>query len=174
MSSQAPAQGEVAGLAIRPGRIEDAGNIHAALLGIAETIGELHKVKSTPDDMRRDGFGAKRRFQTLVAEVDGAFAGLCLYFPIYSTWMGRPGAYVQDLFVAEAYRGLGIGEKLLRHLAREVKREGGVYIELVADTGNFAAQRFYERVGIAHQGDDQVHRISGEAFAAFADFAGDR
>lgn len=156
------------GLIIRPARPEDAEAIHAALLGIGEIVGEVHKIKSTPDDIRRDGFGERPHFSTLIAEIDSEFAGMCLYFPVYSTWRGRPGAYVQDLFVAKAYRGMKIGEKLLRHLARTVRDQGGAYIELAVDRGNVAAQRFYERVGIAHQDDDQVHRIIGEAFFAFA------
>lgn len=156
-------------LTIRPARPDDAAAIHAALLGIGETVGEVHKIKSTPDDIRRDGFGPQARFHTLIAEIGSEFAGMCLYFPIYSTWMGRPGAYVQDLFVAEKFRGLKVGEKLLRHLACEVRSRGGAYIELAVDTGNVAAQRFYERIGITHRGDDQIHRITGEAFFAFAD-----
>lgn len=154
---------------IRPARVGDVANIHAALLGIAETVGELHKMRSTPEDIRRDGFGDKPHFQVLIAEIDSAFAGMCLYFPIYSTWRGRPGAFVQDLFVAENFRGRKVGEKLLRRLARQVSNEGGVYLELAVDTGNAGAQRFYERIGIAHQNDDQIHRIIGDAFFAFAE-----
>ncbi|MFD9897817.1 GNAT family N-acetyltransferase [Mesorhizobium sp. NPDC059025] len=153
---------------IRPARPEDTDNIHAGLLGIAETVGELHKVRSTPDDIRRDGFGDRPHFQVLIAEIDSEFAGMCLYFPIYSTWRGRPGAFVQDLFVGEAFRGKKVGEKLLRRLARQVNDDGGVYLELAVDTGNFGAQRFYDRIGITHQDDDQVHRIIGDAFIAFA------
>ena len=156
-------------LTIRPARPDDADRIHTALVGIAETVGELHKMTSTPDDIRRDGFGPRAHFQTLIAEIDSTFAGMCLYFPIYSTWMGRPGAYVQDLFVAGQFRGHGVGEKLLRRLARDVRSRGGAYIELAVDAGNVAAQRFYERVGITRRADDQIHRITGEAFFAFAD-----
>jgi ribosomal protein S18 acetylase RimI-like enzyme len=156
-------------LTIRHARPDDADNIHAALLGIGETVGELHKIRSMPADIRRDGFGPGAHFQTLIAEIDSGFAGMCLYFPIYSTWMGRPGAYVQDLFVAEEFRGLKVGEKLLRRLARDIRDRGGAYIELAVDTGNLAAQRFYERIGITHRSDDQIHRITGEAFLAFAD-----
>ncbi|WP_054314056.1 GNAT family N-acetyltransferase [Mesorhizobium sp. 1M-11] len=153
---------------IRPAKVEDVANIHVALLGIAETVGELHKMQSTPEDIRRDGFGDKPHFQVLIAEIDSEFAGMCLYFPIYSTWRGRPGAFVQDLFVVENFRGMKVGEKLLRHLARQVSGEGGVYLELAVDTGNVGAQRFYERIGMAHQADDQVHRIIGDALFAFA------
>ena len=153
---------------IRPARPEDTDNIHAGLIGIAETVGELHRMHSTPDDIRRDGFGDRPHFQVLIAEIDSEFAGMCLYFPIYSTWRGKPGAFVQDLFVAEKFRGKKVGQKLLRRLAKQVNGDGGGYLELAVDTGNVGAQRFYERIGIAHQDDDQVHRIIGDAFVAFA------
>ncbi|WP_315919689.1 GNAT family N-acetyltransferase [Mesorhizobium sp. SP-1A] len=159
---------KVARLTIRPARPEDAEDIHAGLRGIAETIGAPHKVKSTPDDIRNFGFGENAAFEVLIAEIDSRFAGMCLYFPIFSSWLGRPGVFVQDLFVAESFRGMKVGEKLLRRLAHDIDTQGGVYIELAVDTGNLAAQRFYERIGIAHQGDDQVHRIAGDAFRAFA------
>jgi ribosomal protein S18 acetylase RimI-like enzyme len=158
-----------ASFTIRLARPDDAEAIHAALLGIGETVGEVHKIRSTPEDIRRDGFGPHAHFHTLIAEIGSEFAGMCLYFPIYSTWMGKPGAYVQDLFVAAEFRGLKVGEKLLRRLARTVRAQGGAYLELAVDTGNLAAQRFYERAGITHRADDQIHRITGEAFFAFAD-----
>jgi len=156
-------------LTIRPARPQDAEAIHAGLVGIGQAIGAAHKVRSTPRDISRDGFGPQAHFHTLIAEIDSEFAGMCLYFPIYSTWRGQPGAYVQDLFVGDAFRGTGIGEKLLRHLARALRDKGGGYIELAVDTGNPGAQRFYERLGIAHQADSRIHRITGEAFLAFAD-----
>lgn len=155
------------GLTIRPARPDDADNIHAALVGIAETVGELHKMTSTPDDIRRDGFGPHAHFHTLIAEIDSNFAGMCLYFPIYSTWRGKPGAYVQDLFVGKDFRGMRIGERLLRHLARAVRDQGGVYIELQVDAGNIVAQRFYQRIGMERDA-DHVYNFIGEALLTFA------
>ena len=65
-----------------------------------ETVEELHKMKSTTsEDIRRFGFGDDPAFETLIAEIDGRFAGCCLFFPSFSTWIGRPGVYVQDLYV---------------------------------------------------------------------------
>lgn len=156
-------------ITIRHGRPEDAETIHAALLGIAETVGELHKVTSTPDDIRRFGFGANPAFETLIAEADGIFAGLCLYFPSFSTWQGRPGAYVQDLYVAENFRGLGVGEKLLRRLAAVTRKRGGCYIRLSVDTENFRAQAFYQRIGIRPVKDEQIHAAYRQDFDALAD-----
>lgn len=155
------------GLTIRPAQPEDVDNIHAALVGIAETVGELHKMTSTPDDIRRDGFGERPHFSTLIAEIDSSFAGMCLYFPIYSTWRGQPGAFVQDLFVAKDFRGMRIGEHLLRHLARTVRDRGGGYIELQVDAGNLTAQHFYQRIGMERDA-DHVYQFMGESLMAFA------
>jgi ribosomal protein S18 acetylase RimI-like enzyme len=156
-----------ASLIIRPARPDDAEAIHAALLGIGETVGEVHKIRSTPDDIRRDGFGPQARFHTLIAEIGSEFAGMCLYFPIYSTWRGQPGAYVQDLFVAEDFRGMRIGERLLRHLARAVRDQGGGYIELQVDAGNLAAQRFYQHIGMERDA-DHIYQFMGESLMTFA------
>ncbi|RWL42302.1 MAG: GNAT family N-acetyltransferase, partial [Mesorhizobium sp.] len=89
---------------LRPGRIDDVETIHAALLRLGTHIGAHQEITSTPDDLRRYGFGASPAFSTLIAEVGGEFAGLCLHFPIFSTWRGRPGVYVQDLYVEDRFR----------------------------------------------------------------------
>jgi ribosomal protein S18 acetylase RimI-like enzyme len=159
-------------ITIRPGRIEDAENIHAAMLGIAETIGEREKVVSTPNDIRRFGFGERPAFETLIAEVDGAHAGVCVFFPSFSTYRGEAGAYVQDLYVDLRFRGLGIGAKLLQRVAALVRARGGGYIRLSVDAKNTAAQSFYAGVGFRHAAHEQIYAAYDQAFSAMAD-AGD-
>ncbi|MDX8447163.1 GNAT family N-acetyltransferase [Mesorhizobium captivum] len=154
---------------LRPGRIEDVETIHTALLRLGTHIGAHQEITSTPDDLRRYGFGEKPAFSTLIAEVGGEFAGLCLHFPIFSTWMGRPGVFVQDLYVEDRFRGQRIGERLLRRVARECRAAGGVYLRLSVDTDNETAKAFYERLGIGWSSYEQVQKIVGKAFFAFAD-----
>ena len=154
---------------IRPGRIDDVETIHAAILKLGTHIGAPEEITSTAEDLRTYGFGEKPAFSTLIAEVGGEFAGLCLHFPIFSTWLGRPGVYIQDLYVEDRFRGRGIGERLLRRVARECRKEGGVYLRLSVDTDNETAKAFYERLGIAWSNYEQVQKIAGEAFVAFAD-----
>lgn len=154
---------------IRLATPDDAKAIHAGLLGIGETVNEIHKIKSTPDDLRRYGFGDTPAFTTLIAEIDSEFAGMCLYFPIFSTWMGRPGVYVQDLFVDVRFRGMRIGEKLLRRCAKLSKDAGGVYLSLSVDVDNETAKAFYERIGIGVSRGEQINKILGDAFLAFAE-----
>lgn len=160
-------------LIIRDAAIADAPAIQDAVLGIADALGERDKVTSTIDDVRRHGFGATPAFKALIAEVDGQTAGVCIYFPSFSTWYGRPGAYVQDLYVWPAYRQHGIAEKLMRHLARDVKRAGGAYIRLSVDIQNVSAQRFYEKIGMKWSSAERIYAARHTDFAALAADNGD-
>lgn len=154
---------------IRPGRVDDVETIHAAILKLGAHIGAPGEIISTADDLKTWGFGEKPAFSTLIAEIGGEFAGLCLHFPIFSTWMGRPGVYVQDLYVEDRFRGRKVGERLLRHVAAQCRKEGGVYLRLSVDTDNEGAKAFYERLGIAWSSYEQTQKIIGDAFLAFAD-----
>lgn len=163
--------GVVPTVTVREARAEDVQYIYQALVGIAEAVGERHKMTSTADDMLIHGFGAQPAFSVLIAEVDGAPAGLCLHFPSFSTWKGKPGGYVQDLFVNERFRKLGIGAMLLRRAAADIRARGGCYMRLSVDTRNVAAQKFYERLGLTHSAGEQIHAAYGEAFDRLADDA---
>lgn len=156
-------------ISIRFATVEDAEDIFSALVGIAETVKELHKLKSSVDDIRRFGFGETPAFEVLIAEIDGRFAGCCLYFPSFSTWIGRPGVYVQDFYVADEFRGKGIAERLLQRLASVTRKRGGCYMRLAVDTQNFRAQAFYARAGIKHSDTEQIHAAYDTAFHALAD-----
>lgn len=155
-------------LTIRLAEAKDADLIHAALLAMARAMGDEDKITSTSSDIRKHGFGDHPAFEVLIAELDGAFAGLCLTFPSFSTWRGEPGIYVQDLYVDDAFRGRRIGEKLLRAVARRAKAKGAGYLRLSVDIDNKTAEAFYERLGITHSTNEHVHMIRGDAFDAFA------
>jgi ribosomal protein S18 acetylase RimI-like enzyme len=161
-----------AGLVIRFATARDAETIHGAMLGIAETMGERDKVVSTPDDIRRFGFGENPAFEALIAVANGVAAGVCVFFPSFSTYRGCRGAYVQDLYVAPEMRGLGVGARLLRRLAAVTRARGGCYIRLSVATGNAAAQTFYTRLGLAHSGHEQIHAAYDAEFSALADADG--
>lgn len=154
---------------IRPAAIDDAETIHAALRAMAKGMKAGPKFVSTVEDIRHYGFGAVPAFEVLIAETDGAaFAGLCLTCPSFSTWMGTPGIYVQDLFVADAFRGRRIGERLLHAVARRGREKGARYMRLSVDVENPRAQAFYDRIGIRHSRDELIHMIKGADFDAFA------
>ena len=162
----------MARITIRFATIDDAQTVHAAMVGIATVMGQLKKVVSTPDDIRRYGFGEKPAFEALLAEVDGSPAGVCVFFPSFSTYQGRPGAYVQDLYVPDQFRGLGVGAKLLQRLAAVTRERGGYYIRLSVDTQNSRAQAFYTRLGLGRSDTEQIHAAYGKDFSVLAD-AGD-
>ncbi|MGV8935554.1 MAG: GNAT family N-acetyltransferase [Allorhizobium sp.] len=155
-------------ITIRPARPDDVETLHRAILSLAAHLGAADKVTSTVGDLLAHGFRTQPAFEGLIAEVDGVFAGMCLTLPNFSTWRGRMGVYVQDLFVEDAFRGKKIGEALLKVAARRGRERGAEYLRLSVDVENVAAQGFYARLGIAHARDEQIHMIRGEAFLAFA------
>jgi ribosomal protein S18 acetylase RimI-like enzyme len=154
---------------IRPGRPGDIQRIHQAILALAEHVGAPQQVTSTPADLMRHAFGAAPLFSAEIGEIGGEFAGMCLHFPIFSTWMGCPGVFVQDIYVEPKFRGSKVGEALLRHVARLSRAKGGGYLRLSVDTDNLGAQGFYNRLGIMRSEYEQIHRIMGDDFLAFCD-----
>jgi hypothetical protein len=92
-------------LLIRDATPADADAIHRAILAMGTLLGTAHKITSTPEILARGGLARGRAFEGLVAEVDDVFAGMCLYLPVFSTWLGKPGVYIHDLFVDETHRG---------------------------------------------------------------------
>jgi ribosomal protein S18 acetylase RimI-like enzyme len=155
-------------ITLRLATVEDVEYIHACLLGVARTVNEVPKMKSGVGDLVEYGFGAEPHFETVVAEVDGVLAGMILFFRSFSSWHGRPGIYVQDLYVEDRYRGLGLGAKLLRRAAAISRDRGGCYMRLSVDTENFAAQKFYTRMELTLSDTEQVHAAYGEAFLNLA------
>ena len=155
-------------LVVRLATSDDAQTIYSALLGLGDFVGETHKITSTVEDIRRYGFGDRPCFRVLLAEAGGAFAGMCLFFPSFSTWKGRPGVYVQDLYVDAGFRGRGVGEMLVRAVTALARDEGAVYLRLSVDARNSSAQAFYDRLGIAWSEAEMIRAAYGDAFLALA------
>jgi GNAT superfamily N-acetyltransferase len=155
-------------VAIRPAEASDAGSIVRLIRELAEYEGLLDQVRITEADVLRDGFGECRRFECLLAEVDGAAAGFALFFEDYSTFEGRPGIFVEDLYLAESARGLGIGRRLLARLAQIAIERRGRRLDLMVLQWN-PARGFYERLGFRHSADWLPYRLSGDALARLAD-----
>lgn len=155
-------------IAIRQATIEDTALLHAAIVKLARHMGAMERMRSTPDDLRRHGFGDRPAFEALIAEADGFFAGMCLYFPSFSTWRGKPGIYVQDIFVEERFRGERIGERLLQATAQRGVGLGAAYLRLSVEADNPSAQGFYTHLGIEWSQSERIHGIYGDAFTALA------
>lgn len=155
-------------LVIRAAQPEDVKTIRKLIQGLAEYEHEPQAAEATEDDLLRDGFGAEPKFRCLIAEWEGAPVGFALYFYNYSTWKGRPGIYLEDLFVWPEYRGKGIGKALLLHLARIAAAENcGRYEWQVLDW-NTPAIEFYEALGAKQMKQWLPMRVEGDALLELA------
>ena len=94
--------------------------------------------------------------------------GFCLFFESFSSWDGRRGVYVQDIYVSEAARGLGLGRRLLAAAAAISHARGGGYLRLSVESENHRAQAFYRRVGLAWSNRERIYQVRGDDFAALA------
>ncbi|HPE32362.1 MAG TPA: GNAT family N-acetyltransferase [Parvularculaceae bacterium] len=155
-------------IVIRPATKEDASVIHDMVVALARDTGKMALVTSSVEDIARDGFGAAPAFEALIAEKNGAPVGLALFFPEYSTWRGRRGVYLQDLFVDGSVRGEGVGAKLIAALAARGARDGAVYMRLAVDDKNDSAAKFYDRLGFVEHKEDRMLFLDHGAFADMA------
>ena len=152
---------------IRMAQPEDAGTILRLIRALADFENLLDEVRATEADIRRDGFGPDRKFECLLAEIDGEAVGFALFFVSYSTFEGRAGLYLEDLFVAESGRGLGIGRAIMARLARLANERGYARLDLSVLHWN-PARAFYERLEFLQSTDWLPYRLSGDALRALA------
>ena len=155
-------------LLIRAAQPQDVGTILAMIRGLAEYERAPLSAEATEQDLLRDGFGPQPRFHCVIADWDGVPAGFALYFYNYSTWKGRPGIFLEDLFVWPHLRGKGIGKALLLHVARiAVAERCGRYEWQVLDW-NTPAIDFYEALGARRMQQWLPMRVEGDALLALA------
>jgi GNAT superfamily N-acetyltransferase len=115
---------------------------------LAEYEREATAVVATEEDLLRDGFGEQSpRFRALIAEWNGKPAGYALFFGMYSTWEGRAGIFLEDLFVRDAFRGRGIGKALLAQVAHIAQAEGCFGMRWEVLDWNESAITFYKSLG---------------------------
>jgi GNAT superfamily N-acetyltransferase len=133
-------------LRIRPASEDDVETIYAMLRASAIDQDGLEKLCVTSANLREDGFGPNPRFECLLAEVDGAVAGLALYFNTYSTWNSRAGLYLEDLYVAPEFRRNGVARVLMEELVKIAQSIGARRINWLVLRNNARAICFYASI----------------------------
>ena len=158
-------------LSIRPATPKDTALIVQFVRDLAEYERDPKAAVATEEDFLRDGFGADPKFKVVFAEWEGKPAGFALFFYNYSTWQGRPGLYLEDLFVKPELRGKGIGKALLLHLAKiAVENNCGRYQWQVLDW-NEPAISFYKSLGAEMMKEWLTMRVDGDALKKLAGMA---
>jgi len=127
-----------------------------------------HEVVATETDVRTALFGARPYAEVALACLDGAPVGFALYFHNFSTFMGKPGIYLEDLYVRPEARGLGAGKRLLAWLARTALERGCARLDWAVLDWNEPSIGFYRSLGAIDQSDWTTYRLTGEALARLA------
>lgn len=157
-------------LKIRPATIDDTPLLAALIRELADFEHELEHVSITPDELRRDGFGADPKFRALIAEVDLQVAGYALFFTVYSTWRG-PQLFLEDLFIRTKFRNKGFGKEILAYLAQLARIENCHAMRWEVLDWNQPAIDFYRSLGADFLDkwrqvllkDESLHRLAHKA-----------
>jgi GNAT superfamily N-acetyltransferase len=151
------------GLRIDAATSDDVASILALVRELAEFEQLAHEVVATEAQVAASLFGSRRVAECALARVDDALAGFALWFHSYSTFLGRPGIYLEDLYVRPQYRGHGTGRALFRHVAGLALAGGGGRMEWSVLDWNSRAIAFYESLGAQPLRGWTVYRLTGDA-----------
>ena len=155
-------------ITVRPASAADVPQILAFIRALAAYEREPNAVTATEADLLRDGFGPNPFYFCLLAEHNGAPAGFAFYFFNYSTWLGRPGLYLEDLFVHPEFRGLGIGKTLLQRVAAIAVGKGCPRLQWEVLDWNTPAIDFYRAMGAEFLDEWRNVRMTGDALLRLA------
>lgn len=156
------------GLRFRDAVPGDAGRVLWFVRALAEYEKLLHEVEATEADLEASLFGDPPRCHAMFAELDGVQVGFGLWFYNFSTFMGRPGLYVEDVFVLPEHRGKGVGRAIFSELARRAIAAGCKRMDWWVLNWNAPAIKFYGAIGAKPMDEWTVQRLSGDALAAMA------
>lgn len=138
---------------------------------LAEYEQQLEMVSITPEDLLREGFGPSPNFRALIAEWDGRPAGYALFFGFYSTWVGRPGLFIEDVFVRSEFRRKGIGKALFAQIARIARDEGCFGLRWEVLSWNRPAIDLYQSLGVTFLEQWRSMLLTDDAFERLAESA---
>jgi GNAT superfamily N-acetyltransferase len=157
---------------VRPAKPSDIGLIHGFILDLAEYEKLAHEVRATEADTAAALFGAQPRVFCDIAEAGGEAVGFALWFYNFSTFRGRHGIYLEDLFVRPEARGTGAGKALLRALARRCLDEDLARLEWSVLDWNQTAIVFYDGLGATSKAEWITRQLTGEALEKLAEIEG--
>src|SRR6266496_3106633 len=158
-------------LKIRPATANDALLLKTLITELAEFERLAHEVVVTQGDLRRDGCGSKPEFRAARAEWDGAPAGYALYYVTYSTFIGRAGLFLEDLFVRTPFRGKGIGKALLADVARIAQEKHCYGVRWEVLDWNQPAIDFYHSLGAQFRDPWRSVSLTGDPLRQLAEKA---
>ncbi|WP_454695229.1 N-acetyltransferase family protein [Achromobacter aegrifaciens] len=153
---------------IRPAVASDAAQIHAFITELAVYERAAHEVIASAEDVARTLFAEQAPAKALMCLLDGKPIGYAVYFYSYSTWLGKNGIYLEDLYITPEQRGIGAGRDLLRHLAQEAVANGCGRLEWSVLDWNTPAIDFYKSIGALPQDEWVRYRMAGDSLLNFA------
>lgn len=148
---------------IRPARREEVGIVLQLIHDLAHYEKAPDEVEATEKELLETIFAEEPRVFCDLVEVDGDIAGMAIWFLNYSTWQGKHGIYLEDLFIKPKYRGRGFGKALLQHLARVCEEKGYGRFQWWVLDWNSPAIEFYRSLGAVAMDEWTVYRVSGPA-----------
>ena len=148
---------------IRRARVEEAPIIMELIHALAEYEKAPHEVEASEKDLVETIFADDPKVFCDVVEVDGEIAGMAIWFLNYSTWQGKHGIYLEDLFIRPEFRGRGYGKALLKHLAAECQEKGYGRFQWWVLDWNSPAIEFYKNLGAVAMEEWTVYRVSGDS-----------
>jgi GNAT superfamily N-acetyltransferase len=158
-------------LSIRPATVQDAPLLTILIRELAEYEHLSHEVSMTEEDITRDGFGSHPKFRAVIAEWEGQVVGYALFFEFYSSFQGRAGIFLDDLFVRPHYRKRGIGRALLAHVAAIAWKEKYFCMRWEVLDWNTSAINFYNSLGAVFLDEWKPAVLIGDALQAVAESA---
>jgi GNAT superfamily N-acetyltransferase len=160
---------DLSNITLRAATAADVALICTFIRELAEYERLLHEVVADEAALLRTLFGDRPRAEVLIAEADGAPAGFALFLHNYSTFLAKPGLFLEDLYVRPAYRRRGIGRQLLTRLAALAVERGCGRFEWNVLDWNESAQRFYESLGARPMSEWTTYRLTGDALIRLGD-----
>ncbi|MBD9369914.1 GNAT family N-acetyltransferase [Xanthomonas sp. XNM01] len=155
-------------ITLRPARRDDLPLILALIGELAEYERLAHEAVASEEDLFKALFGPRPVIEVVIAEADGQPAGFALFFASFSTFLGKPGLYLEDLFVRPAFRGRGIGKRLMVHLAGLCVERGYGRFEWSVLDWNAPSIAFYRSLGAVPMDEWTVQRVQGDALRMLA------